>query len=395
MQTSISDNESVPPAIVSWDEVRIGKLIATGAFSAVYCTDKKDNWSSSSTSLNFDESLSAMFFEDDLEDVLTKATQGSESEFGDPSHSSSDPSLVSEDSRLVLKCLNKSSRSGKTHKAMATRGLINEASILMSLAPHPNVTRLVGVSNDLLHANPDKGFLVFDRIADSLDRILVRWQICPDDQDLSLFGPDIQWKETDLWKQSPLHWRLKHIVLGMVKGLAFLHKNSVLHRDFKPSNVGISYDGTVRILDLGSARRLPVPGGFELTKGVGTRRYMAPEVDRSSRAPDYGYPADVFSFSIVFWEVLTQRKAFDEFRHLTRLEIKHAMYIDKERPRLDLDACAPFRDALLCGWDHEPSVRPTISDMISRIEAELAGDGPLECWQPDEQLRRPSKLYFL
>jgi hypothetical protein len=122
---------------------------------------------------------------------------------------------------------------------------------------------------------------------------------------------------------------------------------------------------------------------------------MAPEVDRSSRAPDYGYPADVFSFSIVFWEVLTQRKAFDEFRHLTRLEIKHAMYIDKERPTLDLDACAPFRDALLCGWDHEPSVRPTISDMISRIEAELAGDGPLECWQPDEQLRRPSKLYFL
>jgi serine/threonine protein kinase len=268
MQTSISDNESVPPAIVSWDEVRIGKLIATGAFSAVFCTDKKDNWSSSSTSLNFDESLSAMFFEDDLEDVLTKATQESESEFGDPSHSSSsDPSLVSEDSRLVLKCLNKSSRSGKTHKAMATRGLINEASILMSLAPHPNVTRLVGVSNDLLHANPDKGFLVFDRIADSLDRILVRWQICPDDQDLSLFGPDIQWKETDLWKQSPLHWRLKHIVLGMAKGLAFLHKNSVLHRDFKPSNVGISYDGTVRILDLGSARRLPVPGGFELTKG--------------------------------------------------------------------------------------------------------------------------------
>lgn len=420
MQTSNLDNESIPPAIVSWDEVKVGKLIGKGAFSAVYCTDKKDNWSSSS--LNFDDSSNTFFFEDE---ETTKATQGSDSE--DPSSSSS----VSEDSRLVLKCLNASSRSGITHKAMAARGLINEASILMSLAPHPNVTRLVGISTELLYSNPDKGFLVFDRIADSLDRILVRWNDHPDNgskdrghQLLStILSSNIQWKDTALMQTSPLEWRLKHIVLGMANGLAFLHKNSILHRDFKPSNVGVSYEGTIRILDLGSARRLPVPEGFELTKGyvlmmhvtlcvnekdasshsfvciqkfrVGTRRYMAPEVDRSSVAHDYGYPADVFSFSIMFWEVLTQRKAFDEYRLSSREELKNAMYTDKERPSLDLKSCKRFRDVLLCGWDHEPSVRPTMKDMICRIEAELSGDGPLACWQPDEQLRKPSKLFFL
>ena len=266
MQTAIIDN--VPPAIVSWDEVKVGKLIGTGAFSAVYCTDKKHNWSSSS--LHFDDSSSnTLFFFDDNEEETTKSTQGSDSEFGDPSSSSF---VSDDDSRLVLKCLNASSR--KTHKAMAARGLINEASILMSLAPHPNVTRLVGVSTELLHTNPDKGFLVFDRIADSLDRILVRWQSHLDgssreqDQLLStILSSDIVWKDTNLLQKLPLEWRLKHIVLGMANGLAFLHQNSILHRDFKPSNVGVSYDGTIRLLDLGSARRLPVPGGFELTKG--------------------------------------------------------------------------------------------------------------------------------
>lgn len=122
---------------------------------------------------------------------------------------------------------------------------------------------------------------------------------------------------------------------------------------------------------------------------------MAPEVDRSSPVRDYGYPADVFSFSIVFWEVLTQRKAFDEYKLSSRQEMKDAMYRDKERPRLDLEPCERFRDAFVCGWDHEPSVRPTMRDMISRIEAELSGDGPLGWWQPDEQLRKPSKLFFL
>lgn len=261
---------NVPPAIVSWDEVKVGKLIGTGAFSAVYCTDKKDNWSSSS--LNFDDSSNTAFLDDGHS--VTKTTQQSNSDGGgtfDPSNASR--SCVSEDSRLVLKCMNSSSRSGRTtQKAMATRGLINEATILLSLAPHPNVTRLVGVSADLPHANPDRGFLVFDRIAGSLDRILLQWQNHLDrgsnrDQLLVSLGTDIQWKDRDLMQKSPLEWRIKHIVLGMANGLAFLHKNFVLHRDLKPSNVGVSYDGTIRLLDFGSARRLPVSDGFELTKG--------------------------------------------------------------------------------------------------------------------------------
>lgn len=123
---------------------------------------------------------------------------------------------------------------------------------------------------------------------------------------------------------------------------------------------------------------------------------MAPEVDRSSSSScSYSYSADVFSFSIVFWEVLTQKKAFDEFGLCSRQEFKNAMYRDKQRPPLNHYSCERFHDALLSGWDHDPNVRPTMQDLICRLDAELSEDVSLECWQPDEKLRRSAKFFFL
>ena len=62
----------------------------------------------------------------------------------------------------------------------------------------------------------------------------------------------------------------------------------VLHRDIKPLNVLLTAEGRARIADFGLATR----GGMENSSGVGTLRYMAPEVlfgPYSDKVPQISY----------------------------------------------------------------------------------------------------------
>lgn len=77
------------------------------------------------------------------------------------------------------------------------------------------------------------------------------------------------------------------IIVDICKGANYLHRGkgaAAYHRDFKPSNIGLSHDGEVKILDWGLSHYHPdnkVPGftNFSLipsTKGIfGTRGYVS------------------------------------------------------------------------------------------------------------------------
>lgn len=75
-------------------------------------------------------------------------------------------------------------------------------------------------------------------------------------------------------------------------GLAAAHRAGIVHRDCKPDNVLIGYDGSVRVVDFGIARMLEHgPTG----PSAGTARYMSPE---QHRGDDVGPASDQFSFCV-------------------------------------------------------------------------------------------------
>ena len=102
-----------------------------------------------------------------------------------------------------------------------------------------------------------------------------------------------------------------HILLDVAKGLLYLHDiMKIAHRDLSSNNILLSTDDlSAKIADLGSARVLERPGGWnpstELTQNPGTLDFMPPETYQ--KPPKYTVSVDVFSFGCVIIHLSTHK----------------------------------------------------------------------------------------
>lgn len=103
-----------------------------------------------------------------------------------------------------------------------------------------------------------------------------------------------------------------------------------MYRDLKPENIGFDIRGDVKIFDFGLCKSLDhkkkAKGyGYHLTARTGSTPYMAPEV---CKGEPYDKEADVFSFAILMWEILSLNWAFNGF---SRKEFYQRVALQHER----------------------------------------------------------------
>lgn len=186
-------------------------------------------------------------------------------------------------------------------------------------------------------------------------------------------------------------------------GLAFLHRNGIIHRDVKAANVLLTATHHAKVSDFGisKAREQVVLPREELegepcsahaeqhTLCVGTLRYAAPEtlgMNHGTQPRDvpplevttYDERIDVYSFGLVLWEM-----AHNEIAFAGKHGVAAAMSAAKgARPAISLDCPSELGDLdklIAQCWHQEPSVRmpmstcaETLATMCRRVAAASA-----------------------
>ena len=107
------------------------------------------------------------------------------------------------------------------------------------------------------------------------------------------------------------YWQsVANIGRQVADALEYAHKQGILHRDVKPSNLLLDVRGTVWVTDFGLAK-VAGPGADNLTHTgdiLGTLRYMPPEAFEGKSDAR----SDVYSLGLTLYELLAMRPAFDE-----------------------------------------------------------------------------------
>lgn len=98
------------------------------------------------------------------------------------------------------------------------------------------------------------------------------------------------------------------LIKPIASGLAFLHRNGLVHRDIKPQNIFLTSKGRVTILDLGVVRDQHNPGLTKPGAMVGTPYYMSPE--QILGAEDIDRRTDVYALAAMTFELLTGRPPY-------------------------------------------------------------------------------------
>lgn len=93
-----------------------------------------------------------------------------------------------------------------------------------------------------------------------------------------------------------------YVFVRMCRALEAAHRLGVIHRDLKPGNVFLCYDGTVKVLDFGMSKFAQAESLTQEGYTLGTPEYMSPE--QCIGAP-LDPRSDLYAFGILMYETLT------------------------------------------------------------------------------------------
>ncbi|KAI5116310.1 hypothetical protein M0805_009154 [Coniferiporia weirii] len=170
-----------------------------------------------------------------------------------------------------------------------------------------------------------------------------------------------------------------HLILGIAEGLAYLHKNDVVHADIKSDNVLVNSFGDAVICDFGISRminssRETLAGNTTLPGGVvGSIRWLSYELlTQSETYKKHTKESDVWAFGMTVYELLTKERPYAHIGIDTQVIIS-VMKEVLPLPPTSADAWTKKKQEVwkLCEscWKLDPGLRISMTDVVKIMKS--------------------------
>lgn len=271
-----------------------------------------------------------------------------------------DEEAEGEERKYVIKNLNPKLAITPKKLVVGAKDLVMEAHFLSALQ-HENIISLrgwsePGIAGFAKAGRADGFFLILDRLKYTLAKKISFWR-----EEVKAHKGLMKARSS---KQS-MQIRIG-VAIQVAKAVQYLHERRILFRDLKPANIGFDEDNVLKIFDFGLAVEIPEHSDpdttFKLAGNTGTSRYMAVEVIRKE---PYNLKADVFSFSILLWEILALTKPYEG---LLGQQVKECVSVYGERPSVSRSWPQAIRKLLRSGWSDSITSRPTMKEFVKILE---------------------------
>lgn len=165
--------------------------------------------------------------------------------------------------------------------------------------------------------------------------------------------------------------------LELLEGLAYLHESGIVHRDIKPENILLDFNGIIKYVDFGAARKI-AKNGTKVHEGhtkslssssdanqgmIGTPMYMAPESITGSKHKGAFGADDVWSLGCVVLEMITGRRPWSNLDNEWAIMYQVAVGQIPQLPNRDEVSNAGRKFLKRC-LVHDPSKRATAVELL-------------------------------
>lgn len=163
---------------------------------------------------------------------------------------------------------------------------------------------------------------------------------------------------------SPIYFKhVRDTFHQLAVAIAVLHSSGIVHRDVNPSNIMITSEGRVVLLDFGLVVEASLEDSIDRKAIAGTPGYMSPEQICATQSTE---ASDWYSFGVLLYQALTGRLPF---RGLTALEVMENQMREEPAPAASLVDDPPADLASLADdcIRRDAALRPTDSEVLERL----------------------------
>lgn len=156
------------------------------------------------------------------------------------------------------------------------------------------------------------------------------------------------------------------ILIGIARGMMYLHQHQIVHQDLKPGNILLDENLRPHLTDFGLSKFIGNEKNTIHSKACGSIFYMAPEVIKEE---NFNFKADVYSFGILMYEVISQAVPYPDFQNKKMNEYLFFQKVvnNNYRPEFKYPMKKSIRNLIERCWSEDPKLRPTFEEIFNKL----------------------------